>query len=106
MYIVGWDISSADLAEAMRRARVLDYSLQSQLEPYMKLMKPRPSLYYPDFIAANQANRADNLIPGTKWDHLNQIRADIRDFKARQKVDKVGRLQNDLDLCIITVYLM
>ena len=50
----GWDISSANLADAMKRAQVLDVNLQHQLYPYMKDMKPRPSIYFPEFIAANQ----------------------------------------------------
>jgi myo-inositol-1-phosphate synthase len=88
--IGGWDISSANLAEAMRRAQVLDYDLQLQLEPYMAPLKPLPSVLYGDFIAANQASRADNLIPGTnKWEHLEKIRADIRAFKAERNVEKV-----------------
>jgi myo-inositol-1-phosphate synthase len=37
----------------------------------MKDMIPLPGLYYEDFIAANQADRADNVIPGNdKWKHL------------------------------------
>jgi len=89
LVIGGWDISSLNLADAMERAQVLDYDLQRQLVPYMKDIKPLPSVYYPDFIAANQADRADNLIPGTKADHVEQIRKDIRDFKANNKLDKV-----------------
>lgn len=73
----------------MERAKVLDYSLQTMLQPYMQQMKPRPSIYYSDFIAANQAERADNIIQGTKWNHLRQIRADIRDFKQSRNLDKV-----------------
>ena len=43
-------------------------------------MKPLPSIYYPDFIAANQEERADNVIEGTKASmaHVEQIRKDIR----------------------------
>ena len=44
----------------------------------------------PDFIAANQADRADNLIPGEdKSAHLEHIRADIRAFKATHHLDSV-----------------
>jgi len=43
----------------------------------------------PDFIAANQSDRADNVLTGTKWEQMEQIRADIREFKAKQQVDKV-----------------
>jgi len=85
----GWDISSANLADAMERAEVLEYDLQRQLRPYMESMKPRASIYFPDFIAANQMDRADNVLTGSKWEQMQQIRADIRDFKTRSGVDKV-----------------
>jgi myo-inositol-1-phosphate synthase len=62
--IGGWDISRCNLADAMARAEVLDYDLQRQLQPLLEPMKPLPSIYYPDFIAANQSDRADNLLPG------------------------------------------
>lgn len=50
----------------MRRAQVLDWGLQEQLWPHMEAMRPRPSVYIPEFIAANQSARADNVIPGTR----------------------------------------
>ncbi|KAI7898398.1 uncharacterized protein BX663DRAFT_443266 [Cokeromyces recurvatus] len=86
----GWDISGNNLAEAMERAKVLPYDLQRQVQDEMCQMKPLPSIYYPDFIAANQEDRADNLIPGSnKRAHTDQIRKDIRDFKEHHKLDKV-----------------
>jgi len=86
----GWDISSKNLAESMERAQVLEYDLQRQLQPWMAEMVPLPSLYYPDFIAANQEDRADNVVPGDdKFAHLEQIRADIRNFKEKNQCDKV-----------------
>ncbi|KAK6628496.1 Inositol-3-phosphate synthase 1-B [Polyplax serrata] len=85
----GWDISSLNLAEAMERARVLDYDLQKQLVKYMKYMKPRPSIFCDEYIAPNQGDRADNVLNGSKWDQLHKIRADIRDCKEKNGVDKV-----------------
>ncbi|MGH0183497.1 UNVERIFIED_CONTAM: hypothetical protein FKN15_027048 [Acipenser sinensis] len=85
----GWDISSMDLAAAMERAQVLDWSLQEQLRPHMEKLKPRPSIYFPEFIAANQEERADNVIQGTQQEQLEQVRRDIRDFKQKSGVDKV-----------------
>ena len=78
--ISGWDISGLNLAEAMDRACVLEPTLKAQVRKEMASMKPLPSIYYPDFIAANQGDRADNLIPGSRasWDHVEQIRRDIR----------------------------
>ncbi|XP_035164576.1 inositol-3-phosphate synthase 1 [Oxyura jamaicensis] len=85
----GWDISSLNLAEAMRRAEVLDWPLQEQLWPHMEKMKPRPSIYIPEFIAANQEERADNVLRGSKAEQVEQIRRDIRDFRESSGVDKV-----------------
>ncbi|XP_072769719.1 inositol-3-phosphate synthase 1-A-like isoform X2 [Nerophis lumbriciformis] len=85
----GWDISSLDLGRAMERAQVLDWSLQEQLRPYMDNMKPRPSIYIPEFIAANQESRADNVLTGTIAEQMERIREDIRDFHQSSGVDKV-----------------
>ncbi|OAV95651.1 hypothetical protein PTTG_04171 [Puccinia triticina 1-1 BBBD Race 1] len=86
----GWDISGMPLDQAMRRAKVMEWDLQDQLNPLMSQMKPLPSVYYPDFINANQEERADNVLPGSnKQAHLDQVRKDIRDFKAANKLDKV-----------------
>lgn len=85
----GWDINGANLGEAMRRARVLDYDLQQKLYPYMKEMSPLPSAYFPDFIAANQEERADNVLSGSKQEQTDQIRKDIRDFKSKNGLEKV-----------------
>lgn len=85
----GWDISSKNLADSMERARVLDYNLQTQLKPYMENFKPRPSIYIPEFIAANQAERADNVLTGSKQEMMTKIREDIREFKKSSGVDKV-----------------
>ncbi|XP_021377548.1 inositol-3-phosphate synthase 1-A-like [Mizuhopecten yessoensis] len=85
----GWDISSLNLADSMERAKVLDWNLQNQLRPYMEHLKPRPSVYIPDFIAANQRARADNVLTGTKAEIIEKLRADIRDFKSKNELDDV-----------------
>ena len=87
----GWDISGLPMEQAMKRSQVLDWDLQRQVAPHMTALgKPLPSIYYPDFIAANQEERADNVIPGTdKQAHLEQIRADIRKFKKDNELDRV-----------------
>ena len=77
----GWDISKVNLGASMQRAQVLDYDLQQKLLPHMKEIVPLPSIYYPDFIAANQSERADNLLCGSKQQNLNDIRSHIKNFK-------------------------
>lgn len=91
LVIGGWDISSMNLADSMDRAQVLEPTLKQLVRKEMSTMKPLPSIYYPDFIASNQGDRADNVIDGDKacWAHVEHIQKDIRDFKAQNGLDKV-----------------
>ena len=97
----GWDINGMNLGDAMKRARVLDYDLQRRLYPYMKDIVPLPSIYFPDFIAANQSERANNVIgPSSsssssssvtcsKQELLEHVRNDISNFKTTNTLDTV-----------------
>lgn len=95
--VSGWDINGLNLKTAMQRLKVLDVDLQRQLAPYMEKITPLPSIYYPDYIAANQNDRADNCInrdgddisTKDKWSHVEHIRNDIREFKQVNNLDSV-----------------
>ena len=50
-------------------------------------MIPLPSILNQDYIAANQADRVDNIFTGTNKESISKIRKDIQDMKKR--VDKV-----------------
>lgn len=80
LIVGGWDISGMNIAESMDRAEVLEPTLKQMVRKEMAQMVPLPSIYYPDFIAANQESRADNILEGSKacTEHLEKIRADIR----------------------------
>lgn len=80
LVIGGWDISGMNLAKAMDRAAVFEPTLKQQVQKEMAEMKPLPSIYYPDFIAANQGERADNVLEGSKASmaHVEKLRKDIR----------------------------
>jgi len=78
LVVGGWDICSDNLAIAMEKAGVLEPDLQSQLWNEMSKHQPLPSIYEPDFIAANQNDRATNLIQGPKGKQLEKIQQDIR----------------------------
>lgn len=80
LVVGGWDISSMNLADSMDRAQVLEPGLKQLVRKEMSTMKPLPSIYYPDFIASNQEDRADNVIEGDKacWAHVERIQKDIR----------------------------
>jgi myo-inositol-1-phosphate synthase len=62
----------------MGRAKVLDIDLQKQLRGHMESMVPLPGIFNPDFIAANQGSRANNIIKGTKKEQVDHIIQDIR----------------------------
>lgn len=91
LVVGGWDISGMNLSEAMDRAQVLEPTLKQMVRKQMATIKPLPSIYYPDFIAANQEDRADNVLEGSKasMEHVEQLRKDIRDFKSNNSLDKV-----------------
>lgn len=55
----------------------------------MAELAPLPSIYYPEFIAANQSDRANNVLQGTKQDNLDTIRKNIQEFKQSKNLDKV-----------------
>jgi myo-inositol-1-phosphate synthase len=85
----GWDINGMNLGEAMKRAKVFEYTLQQKLYPHLEGITPLPSVYFPDFIAANQGERADNVLSGTKQEQMDHLRKDIQDFKKKNSLDKV-----------------
>lgn len=89
LVVSGWDISSMNLGDAMKRAGVFEYDLQRQLYPHMQKLKPMPSIYVKDFIAANQEDRADNVLAGSLQQQMDHIRNDIRTFKTTNGLDKV-----------------
>ncbi|RKP31125.1 Myo-inositol-1-phosphate synthase [Metschnikowia bicuspidata] len=98
LVVGGWDISKMPLDQAMKRAKVLDVDLQRQLAGHMENMHPLPSVYYPDFIAMNQNERADNVFnvddkgevtTKNKWSDVQRIRDDINKFKLENNLDKV-----------------
>lgn len=87
--IDGWDINDDNIGDAMRKAEVFDVALQDQVYDKLSQMTPRPSIYDPDFIAANQKERATNTISGTRYEQFLHIRQDIRDFRSKSGVDTV-----------------
>lgn len=72
----------------MRNAKVLDVQLQDQLYEEMKKMVPMPAPYFPDFIAANQSDRANNVLKGSKKVQLDTLCKNIKDFKANNKLEE------------------
>jgi len=85
----GWDCSSMNLGDAMKRAQVLEPELQRQLRPAMEKLKPLPAIFDLEFVADNQDERADNILAMTKKEATEVVRKNIRDFKAANGLDQV-----------------
>ena len=85
----GWDINKSNLLEAAKRAKVLDFDLVKKVAAKLEAIVPLPGVYDSAFIASNQKDRVDHVIPGTKAEQLEQIRKDLREFKAKNALDKV-----------------
>lgn len=83
----GWDISSLNLFQACKRAKVLEPDLINQLRSELESVVPLKAVLNSKFIAANQEDRTDNQFTGTNKEMINKLREDIRDMKA--KTDKV-----------------
>jgi myo-inositol-1-phosphate synthase len=96
--IAGWDINKTDLAEASFNAGVFDVDFQRAMKDTLTKVIPRPSIFYPEFVAETMSTRANNLIMsgavvdgvptrGTKQQDLDHIQREIQEFK--KTVDKV-----------------
>lgn len=87
----GWDISSANLSEAVQRAGVLNWQIEEQLREGLRKIKPMQAYYDPRYIAANQESRADNILSmGTPLEEvLKHLRLQIAHFKLMSKADNV-----------------
>lgn len=81
MEISGWDISNLDLYESCKRAHVLEPTLLEQLKDKLQQIKPLPAALNGEFIASNQAERADNVLTGTNEEIIKKLRQDIREMK-------------------------
>ena len=72
-----------DLYRACKRARVLEPSLVEELRKELEEVKPLKAVLNAEFIASNQADRADNVFAGTNLECVEQLRRDMQAMKER-----------------------
>lgn len=63
--IGGWDISNKNLFDSCKRAGVLEPDLVNKLQEHLTPIVPWPAAFNPEFVAANQSDRVDNVLVGT-----------------------------------------
>ena len=83
----GWDIFAENSYEAARTAGVLEPSLLDQIRPELEAIKPWPAVFDQKYV-----KRLDgpNVKKGkNKKDLAEQLRADIRNFKQQNGLDRM-----------------
>lgn len=75
--IAGWDINGADLYQACKRSKVLEPDLLKQMKEELTSIVPMAAPLNNEYIASNQADRANNVLQGTNQEIVNKLRQDI-----------------------------
>ena len=86
MHFAGWDLHGEDLADAVREHRVLDREQTEMVEGALSGMKPWPAVGSQDFCKNVDGS---NKISGSHRDAVDQIRADIRNYRETSGVRNV-----------------
>jgi myo-inositol-1-phosphate synthase len=83
----GWDIFEDNAYVAACKAGVLDRTLLDQLRPELEQIRPMPAVFEQNYV---KRLTGTNVKQGkTKMDLADQVREDIRTFKARRKLTRV-----------------
>ncbi len=86
IHFAGWDLHGEDLAAAVREHRVLDRDQTEMVEEKLATMKPWPAVGSQDFCKNVDGS---NKISGSHRDAVEQIRADIRNYRETSGVRDV-----------------
>ncbi len=86
LHFAGWDLHGEDLAEAVKEHRVLDRDQTDMVEAPLSRMKPWPAVGSKDFCKNVDG---DNKLVGSHRDAVEQIRADICNYRETSGVRNV-----------------
>ncbi len=83
----GWDIFEDSVYEAAVKAKVLEPALVSALKEPLDAIRPYKAVFDPSFVTL--INGPNVKTGKNKKDLVDQLRADIRDFKQKNNLDRV-----------------
>ena len=83
----GWDPINDDAYTAAKRAGVLKDSDLDPIKDELAAIKPMTAVFSNDWVKKLTVNHVKE--GATKYDLAEQLRADIRNFKAENKLDRV-----------------
>ena len=83
----GWDIFEDNMYQAATNAGVLDRYLLEQLKPDLEVIKPMKAVFDKHYVTKLDGPNVKKA--ATKWELAEQVRQDIRDFKAKNNCDRL-----------------
>jgi myo-inositol-1-phosphate synthase len=86
----GWDLFPDSMYEASLKAGVLEKSSIEAVKKELEAIKPMTAVFDPKFIRNLKATHAKK--GPSKWDLAQQVIADIKQFKAKNQVNRVVML--------------
>ncbi len=84
----GWDIFPDSSFEAASKAGVLEASLLQQIKPELDNISPWPAVFDKKYVKKLDGTHVKS--GATKWDLMEQVRQDIRDFKAKHNLERMA----------------
>jgi myo-inositol-1-phosphate synthase len=83
----GWDVFPDDAYQAAAKAGVLDSKDLNKVQKFLKTIKPMKAAFDQSYVKNLQGTHVKK--GKTKFDLAEQIRQDIRDFKKKNKCDRL-----------------
>ena len=87
IYFGGWDIFEDDAYQSAVHAGVLEKTLLDQIRPKLEAIKPMKGVFNKDYVKKLDGNYIKT--GGTKWDYAQALMEDIKNFKAKHKLDRL-----------------
>jgi myo-inositol-1-phosphate synthase len=83
----GWDIYPDDAYQAAAKAGVLDAKDLARAQKFLKTIRPMKAAFDQNYVKNLQGTHVKN--GKTKFDLAEQIREDVRDFKKKNRLDRL-----------------
>ncbi len=84
----GWDIFEDSCFDAASNAGVLDRYLLEQIKPELEQTRPWPAVFDKQYVKKLDGTHVKS--GGSKWDLMEKVREDIRNFKSSQNLSRMA----------------
>jgi len=84
----GWDIFEENCYDAALNAGVLDKTILDQVKPELEAVKPWKAVFDQEYV--KKLSGTNVKTGGNKWDLMEQVRDDIRNFKKQHSLERMA----------------